>query len=1446
MYTQFTVVDVSGSRAVDVAVEAEPEADAARVLSAAAGDWAAFKAADGAVAWAEAGVHDGAVISADAVLPVRAGKSSPDTGTARILVVGGDAGTVHVAGTGRLSIGAGAECSVALVGEGVPHLAAIVEIAPEGVWIERAHADVELTLNSEPVTAKARWGSGELLRVGSVLLALALDPVENASLKVSDDPGKLDFNQPPRLFPPARNTKFRLPTEPQEDSKRSLPILMALAPLAVSAGLAIVMARPMYLLFGLLSPVLMITNYFQSKKAGKEGYRDRLRAYRTEKRTIEADARNALVAFEQEARLLSPDPATVGLIATTPGTRLWERRRTNPDYLSVRLGVATMPSDVVLEDPMQVEHKRQVTWEAKDVPVTVALPRHGILGITADQASVRQVGAWVMAQLAVTQSPRDVRLFLFTGSDAQSAWDWVRWLPHVQSPTPERSFALVGSDPASITQRLGELAALIAERKRVRVADSRIEFADPDVVVLIDGVWDLRGRPGLSQLLQDGPAVGVYTVCLDTEERFLPQECNAVFRKNPDGQWALRQQLEPDRDAVCADRVSAAWLDWVARGIAPLRDAGDDAESSIPASARFLDVAGVEPNIVEAVMERWSRSGRSTEALLGVDAEGPFSIDLRRDGPHALIGGTTGAGKSEFLQTLVASLALVNTPDSLNFVLIDYKGGAAFKDCVALPHTVGTVTDLDTHLVGRAIESLGAELRRREHMLAAVGAKDIEDYTIISDRDTGLPKMPRLVLVVDEFAAMKAELPDFITGIVNIAQRGRSLGIHLVLATQRPSGAITADIRANTNLRIALRVSDVGDSLDILSAPDAAKISQSTPGRAYLRSGADALRPLQAARVGGRRPSQNAPVAPDPVVVPMPWSQLGQPRPVAIGTAKEQEETTDLMVLVEGIAHAAQQLQIAPQSTPWLPPLPENLTLANITAPARPDDVPPGWIAPIVFGLEDLPNLQIQRPLKLDLQHFGHLYLTGSARSGRSQALRTIAGSIAISALVDDVHVYGLDFGNGSLLALTDLPHCGAVATRAQPERVERLLDHLLAQISTRQRDFTAAGFANLTEQRANTEGAERLPHIVVLFDQWEGFLTTLGDGGTSALAEKVLTILREGASAGVHCVITGDKQLLTPRMSSLVDWKLMLKFSDRGDYTMGGLQPRKLPDNIPAGRAFAAETATEAQIALLTTDPAGQAQIQALQTIAGETKAVLANTNARRRPLTLRTLPTRISFDEVWNNRPAHTSPLTAVIGVGGDDLDTIHVDLQSGPPSFLIAGTPRSGRSTMAIAAAESLRRNGTELVIVAPQASPLWQQTDQPGTRAIFDPSNLTPESLTTATAGPGSLALILDDAELIQDPAVREWLKTYLRSARGNQRALIAAGSVEDFGSSVFSGWEIDMKTNRRGALLSPTTTLQGGQIGVSLTRTHLTQGGIPGRALVNLGDGTIRTIQTPLL
>src|SRR4029077_4424374 len=231
------------------------------------------------------------------------------------------------------------------------------------------------------------------------------------------------------------------------------------------------------------------------------------------------------------------------------------------------------------------------------------------------------------------------------------------------------------------------------------------------------------------------------------------------------------------------------------------------------------------------VLGLWERYGRTTAVPIGIGADGPFVVDIRADGPHALIAGTTGAGKSELLQTLIASLAAANRPDAMNFVLIDYKGGSAFKDCARLPHTVGMVSDLDGHLTERALASLAAELKRREEILLAAGAKDIEDSWEATSRARGLfspppasaaEPLPRLMLVIDEFASLVAELPDFVAGLGGIAQRGRALGVHLVLATQRPAGVVSADIRANTNLRIALRVTDAAESADVIDVPDAA------------------------------------------------------------------------------------------------------------------------------------------------------------------------------------------------------------------------------------------------------------------------------------------------------------------------------------------------------------------------------------------------------------------------------------------------------------------------------------------------------------------------------------------------------------------------------------------------------------------------------------------------
>ena len=304
--------------------------------------------------------------------------------------------------------------------------------------------------------------------------------------------------------------------------------------------------------------------------------------------------------------------------------------------------------------------------------------------------------------------------------------------------------------------------------------------------------------------------------------------------------------------------------------------------------------------------------GRTTAAPVGASATGTFVVDMKKDGPHALVAGTTGSGKSELLQSIIASLAVGNPPDAMTFVLIDYKGGAAFKDCVDLPHTVGMVDRprRAPHRAGAAVAQRRAQAARAA---ARRGRRQGRRGLLGHHRPPGLRPAGRLrgptrcrapILIIDEFASLVEELPDFVTGLVGIAMRGRSLGVHLILATQRPSGVVSPVIRANTNLRIALRVTDDAESTDVIDARDAARIAKSTPGRAYARTGFSALTAFQAGRVGGRRPGA-VPGPPPAFAGVVGWDRLDAPieRPQAAEDDSTME--TDLQVLVGAIRQAA-------------------------------------------------------------------------------------------------------------------------------------------------------------------------------------------------------------------------------------------------------------------------------------------------------------------------------------------------------------------------------------------------------------------------------------------------------------------------------------------------------------------------------------------------------------
>jgi S-DNA-T family DNA segregation ATPase FtsK/SpoIIIE len=1295
------------------------------------------------------------------------------------------------------------------------------------------------------------WPVGLDLVVGTSLLRLVerFDP--DAAVAPSEDVIGRDFNRPPRIVPPLLYAPIRLPRPPSRPNRRPIPLLMMLAPMILGLAFVVLFHSYFFLLISLLSPVMAISNWVQDRRSGRKQYRKDSARYRERRADTEQQILRT-VTEERAARCeAAPDPGLLGLTATGPGRRLWERRRSDLDYLVLRVGTADQPSLLELEDPAREEGRQKYRWTIPDVPVGVDLADRGVVGVAGDAAGTAAVARWMVAQAAVLHSPRDLRIHILGGlsqAQVQERWEWARWLPHCRPSGPgDGPFVTIGNDPETVVHRVQELLNLIRARTQARASRmGNVLFAEPDVLIVMDGARQLRDVPGVVQLLTDGPAVRVFSLCLDALERLLPEECTSVVRCDPDG-LVVRQTNSVDVEQIRPDTVNPAWCDTVARALSSLRDVTPDESGGLPDRVRLLDLLDADPPDAERIAQSWLRRPASTAFPIGKGFEGAVTFDLVRDGPHGLIAGTTGSGKSELLQTMVASLAAVNRPDELVFVLVDYKGGSAFHSCVDLPHTLGMVTDLDEALSMRALESLSAELRRREHILAEVGAKDLPEYRALRGRDPDLAPLPRLLLVIDEFATMARETPAFVPGLVSIAQRGRSLGVHLILATQRPAGVVTADIKANTNLRIALRVTDPGESNDVIDTNDATHFSTANPGRALARLAHRSTLPFQTAYVGGpiadpedSERTNDEPAAPvkPPRAEPLPWSRVSRPLPAELLSVQAElpsteAERTDLDALVEAIQEAAIRVDSRPQPSPWLPALPPVVLLADLerTLPRELGDraALSGGLPRIPFALVDLPSRQSQRTHSLDLDTLSHLFVIGSPRAGRSQTLRTLAGSVARACSSADVHLYGIDAGGGSLSVLSELPHCGAVVPRSDLERLSRLIGRLTAELAARQELLSERSAADLAELRALLPVADRPAHLLVFVDGWDALAALLIDHDGGHLHAGLMDLLREGAGVGIHLIMTSERTLALGRVSTMSEHKIMLRMTDRTDYALIGVPPIRVPSTVPAGRAWQAADHAELQIALLDRDPSGAAQGEALRTIARESRARDRAVPAARRPFPIAVLPSAVTFTDAFDKvTGARRKPMHGLIGLGGSDLDPILIDFTGRAQTFLIAGPSGSGRSNALAALGVSLLAAKTsQLVVITPRESPLRRLASHAAVHLVTG-QKPDPAPLAERLSGAGPTVILIDDVDLLGlgnplEPLLRE----VVGIGRDRQIGLAFAGSPETLGQAL-GGWLGEARRSKQGILLAPQSSMEGELIGARLPPSLLLTEVRPGR------------------
>ncbi|HEX3688737.1 MAG TPA: FtsK/SpoIIIE domain-containing protein [Solirubrobacteraceae bacterium] len=1325
------------------------------------------------LALTEIGLYEGARIHpADGAPEAR--ELAPTVLELRV-IAGFDAGQSMPLTPDGVVVGRDADCDLALSDEGVSRRHLRVQPSPgglratvtdlesvNGTWVEgrriRRATDVEPEVVFE---------AGDVaFIVAPRVPGLPVDPVRQANLA-----GTIPFNRPPRNRAPASDDALSAPEQPKQASRPRFSFASAFGPLILGIVMVLVLKNILFALFCLLSPVMVIGSWLEQRRhatrtsrGDQREYDDKMKAFRRDVATRQEEALT-------RRRASFPDLAEISRRATAPDPRLWERRPFDDDFLALSAGYGEVPFRPRLADRHTPGSEAEVVLAEHGwlqlAPVEVPLAGGGVVGIVGERGQALSLARALLCQAAVLHGPADLTVAVLTEPEGREDWDWVKWLPHARDAGGAAGRQLAVGTVAGAT-----LAGELAERD---ADDPRQVLVVLDSPALIEG----RGAAGRALLRAGEKVSGI--VIARTSER-LPAACTTVVELADEAGEArlLRPQTGQRIDPLLVAGMSPEAARDCAIALARFEDADLQlAGGALPSYVALLSLLGMGEPDSEDLRARWAATSGEIGlvARFALSEDGPLDIDLVADGPHGLVAGTTGAGKSELLRSLVAALAAAHSPLRINFVLVDYKGGSAFGECAEFPHTVGMVTDLDEQLGERALLSLEAELRYRERVLREHRATDLIEYDRLVAQGAG--PLPRLLVVIDEFATLASELPDFVPSLVGIAQRGRSLGVHMLLATQRPSGAVNENIRANTNLRVCLRVQNSQDSSDVIDSPAAGKIPRNQPGRAQIRLGPSELIPVQTALVSGitAGPAAAA-VSTEPFVVAGEGESQN-------GSEAESSAASDLKRLVAAAGDAFAGAYALRR--PWLPPLPGDVSLDALLAmgPPRALGGDNGLVVPL--ALADDPEAQAQYPIGWNL-NAGNLLLYGIGGSGTTTALSTLALALAETTDPARLHLYVMDFGAGELGALAELPHVGAVIGAAEHERQRRLLRRLRGELGVRRSMDPAARAA--------------APRIVVLLDGYGGFASEHGDIGGDALREALARVWADGAELGIHVAIAADRLGAVPTaLASLAQQRLAFQLADVADYAQFGLMRRAIPHFVP-GRAVVGGSAQVIQVARTPGDLPEE--------VAARAARVAGATPTEGGPPPVGVLPESVGVDALLGAGRAEREPLFIPFGIGDETLEPAGFELYEGDHA-MIAGPARTGRTTALLVVAEVLSRLYPDIPLVGIATLRSALRDCGALTRVITATEDLG-ELVTELRDSERLQVLLVDDADVVDDPA--RALSDLFAAPRANLHAIVA-GRTDAL--KTLGHWSVGVRRARTGMLLQPDVQIDGPLLGVTLPR-----------------------------
>lgn len=1368
------------------------------------------------------------------------------------VIAGPDVGREFPLPVGASYLGRDRDMDVRLVDPLVSKRHARINVS-DGVEIIDLNSANGLVIGGSRVVRAALTSADSVVLGDSTISVVALQRAAN----VAPSNPVIELNRSPRVVRRVLAHEIPAPTPPGTPNAGKFPLIAMVAPLIMGAALWFLTHQLMSLLFIALSPLLMVGSWVDQRITAKRTFKAQRKQFDAATLALEAKIGREH-AVERAIRLAAnPSVAESSEAVERLGPLLWTIRPEHTEFLTVRLGLGSAMSSLKVRMPSNNDTLPQF-WDRLEglsalasvvvgVPVVGDLRQAGAIGIAGPPDAARSAALGVVLQLAALHSPAELVMVALASPRSRSEWEWLDWLPHTGSAHSPLSGEHLADNPGSGARLLERLEALVEARLAAAEDGSRASRGPvdpssapvndaatvPAVVVIIEDDAPLS-RSRLTQLAERGPDASVHVLWVAGAVSSLPAACRTFLVVDPRGSTTGEVRIGELRFPVICESLTSSDALRLARAMSPVVDVGapTDDDSDLPRSVSYAALAGValldDPG---AVVERWRETGSLTvrdgsapvrrksdatlHALVGHTGSQPLSLDLRTQGPHALVGGTTGAGKSEFLQSWVLGIATAHSPDRVTFLFVDYKGGAAFADCVDLPHTVGLVTDLSTHLVRRALTSLRAELRYREHLLNRKKAKDL-----VSLERTGDPETPpSLIIIVDEFAALATEVPEFVDGVVDVAQRGRSLGLHLVLATQRPAGVIKDNLRANTNLRVALRMADEDDSTDILGVPIAAHVDPSLPGRGAVKTGPGRITPFQTGYAGGWTSAEPDPVRID--ITEMDFGDGQQWEVAALQAAPDRDPgPNDIARMVRTIRRAARDVEVRAPRRPWLSELATTYDFSLLPNP-RSDTT-------LVLGVRDDPATQSQPTFAYEPDRDGNMAIYGSGGSGKSATLRALAIAAAVTPRGGPVHVYGLDFGAHGLQPIADLPHVGAIVDGDDEERVGRLLRTLRDIVDERAGRYAAVRAGSISEYRERAPAPQEA-RILLLVDGIAAFREAY-EFSSNQLFGIFSQIAADGRPLGVHVIITGDRPNAVPMsVASTIQRRLVLRLASEDDYLLLNVDKDVLNASSPPGRGIL--DGDEVQVAILGGNSNLVVQSRKLAGLA----ASMARNGVVPAPGVGR-LPTRVELSALPSSRGDRP-----VFGV--EDETLLPADLEP-RGALMLAGPPGSGRTGALLTVAQAIRRArpNARIVLMAPRRTPLAGLRVFDSCVASLDAIAVEADRLSmeleSERVATGSLVVMIEALTDLSGTLAESSIERLIKACVRSEQFVVGESESSTWGQA----WTLaqPFKAGRRGLLLVPGDMDGDTLLGTSLGRVRRTDFP-PGRGFL-VGGGRAVKVQ----